>query len=326
MNALCRVNVVCLTALLVLTGCGGEDAADSGDVERDAVQAASSTSNDASEPASADLSVADPAHRPKAETSSGTPSSTKQGDRSVSPRGTRTTESSDDTRELDSLFPQIVDVPEPKVVGTQPRSTKYRDDKIKARWQIKQFSDDSELNHGPYAEFWQNGQMFKEGVFEDGVPVGVWKYWHDNGQLSRELNYKKGQLEGSVEVFREDGSKEAQRSYHSGLKDGKWQLYDDTGEKVIARFEYRRDLQHGKWSTFYPSGEQKVEEYYKDNLLDGNHTAWYENGQVAEEVSFRNGRRHGKMIAWNEDGTKKLEIEYQDGEPVTEESDSVTGT
>ncbi len=329
MNSICRVNIVCLTALLLLTGCGDEDAADSGNAERDAAQAASSASNDGAEPAGSDSSVADRTPSPgatDADISSGERLSRNQGGvKSSSTRGRRTTEDGDGINELDSLFPQVVDAPEPKVVGTQPRSVKYSDSTIKARWQIKQFSDDSELNHGPYAEYWQNGQMFKEGVFEDGVPVGLWKYWHDNGQLSRELNYEKGQLDGSVEVFREDGTKEALRSYRSGLKDGKWHRYDDTGEKVISRFEYRGDLRHGKWTTSYPSGEPKVEEYYKENLLNGKRTLWYENGELAEEVSYRDGQRHGKMIAWNKDGTKKLEIEYQDGQPVTKESDSATG-
>lgn len=307
------LNIACLTALLALTGCGGEDAAESGDVDRGDAQIENSLSSDAVE-ANSD---ADPTPKPTA----------KDGEsNSVSASNTGKIKDSKDLEDLDKLFPNIPDIPTPKVVGLQPKSTTYQNKNTKARWQIKQFSDDSELNHGPYTEYWSNGQIFKEGKFEDGIPVGDWKYWHDNGQLSRELKYKNGQLLGTFDVFREDGTQEATRSYRNGLKDGEWKTYDDTGEKVILRFHYRRDLRHDKWASFYLSGEPKVEEFYKDDQKDGKHTVWYDNGQKAEEMSFRDGKRHGKAISWNKDGTKRLEIEYQNGEPVSEESDTTFGT
>jgi len=310
-----------LGAVFLLPGCGGDKAANTSrpDQQNAAAESAEHVADRPVQPVGHQSDVADLQTNLPASSSTRTAASrTVSSDAGINPGNKGS--------ELDKLFPALENAPRPKPIGTDTKTLRYPNNKVKVRWQVKQFSDDSEVNHGPYVEYWSNGQIFKEGQFRDGVQDGQWKYWHENGKIHRTVTYNDGKLEGTFDVFRDDGTKEMTRSYHGGLKDGEWLNYDSTGEKILSRREYRFDLPHGTWNRYFASGQPVLEEHYKEGLLDGARKVWFENGQLREELSFRDGKRHGKYTRWDEDGTVQLELEFRNGEPVVKEDAQETET
>ena len=56
--------------------------------------------------------------------------------------------------------------------------------------------------HGPFEEFYENGQLECKGNWKDGYKHdGLWEYYHEDGQLWARENYKNGKREGLVESF-----------------------------------------------------------------------------------------------------------------------------
>jgi antitoxin component YwqK of YwqJK toxin-antitoxin module len=174
-------------------------------------------------------------------------------------------------------------------VNKQVNRQSYDDGKPKIEREISTFSDERMVNDGYYREFFANGQLFLEGQYERGTPVGEWKYYHDNGQIARAVNFEAGRPIGEVEVRRADGTIEAKRAYDQGKRNGQWTVYDATGEKPLR------------------------EEHYVDGQPDGVWKLWHDNGKQAQETSFQKGKRHGITTEWDKEGVKRGEANFVDG-------------
>ena len=44
---------------------------------------------------------------------------------------------------------------------------------------------------GEYTLYYDNGNIWKQGSYDDGLRDGKWKYLHENGKLELEWEYKK---------------------------------------------------------------------------------------------------------------------------------------
>ena len=172
-----------------------------------------------------------------------------------------------------------------KRVDRQP----YEDGKPKIEREISTFSDERMVNDGYYREYFANGQLFLEGQYERGTPVGEWKYFHDNGQLARAVRFEAGKPTGEVEVRRADGTVESKRAFNQGKRNGQWTVFDATGEKPLR------------------------EEHYIDGQPDGVWKMWHDNGKQAQETSFQQGKRHGVTTEWDKEGVKRGEANFVDG-------------
>jgi antitoxin component YwqK of YwqJK toxin-antitoxin module len=64
-----------------------------------------------------------------------------------------------------------------------PRTDRFGDGTVKARG----FLLDGEL-HGCWQWFRQDGSLMREGEFDRGRQVGVWRTWHRTGHLVSEKN------------------------------------------------------------------------------------------------------------------------------------------
>jgi antitoxin component YwqK of YwqJK toxin-antitoxin module len=54
-------------------------------------------------------------------------------------------------------------------------------------------------------EFYENGQVKREGTYVDGDWEGNWKTYHDNGQVMWERNYNYGEKDGRETFYHRDG-------------------------------------------------------------------------------------------------------------------------
>jgi antitoxin component YwqK of YwqJK toxin-antitoxin module len=202
-------------------------------------------------------------------------------------------------------------------VDKQVSVQKYDDGKPKVEREISRFSDERLVNDGYYREYFLNGQLFVEGQYERGVPVGEWKYFHDSGNLAKTVKYENGKPHGEVEVRRPDGTLEAKRVYKDSKRDGEWVVYDRTGEKRLRELHYSEGEPDGVWKTWHNNGQLAQEQPFKGGKANGLVTEWDENGVKRAEAMFVDGKREGKTTIWQLDG-KVVEQNFKDGKLVPE--------
>tara|TARA_Y100001936_G_scaffold25855_1_gene23872 strand:- start:392 stop:802 length:411 start_codon:yes stop_codon:yes gene_type:complete len=81
--------------------------------------------------------------------------------------------------------------------------TEYYDDKqinIKMIRTVK-----GRMNHGPYKDFYESGQIRTDANYYNGEFHGPYTFYHENGKVYVQVEYKKGNLSGDVAFYDENG-------------------------------------------------------------------------------------------------------------------------
>jgi antitoxin component YwqK of YwqJK toxin-antitoxin module len=200
------------------------------------------------------------------------------------------------------------------------------------------------VRDGVWKEFYNNGVLRGEGVYEKGVKVGVWKYYHPNGQLEQTGEFdKKGRLKGTWVWYYPSGKVLREENYRSGLLDGLMTEYDEAGN-IIAEGEYIEGLEEGPWvyqygdfreegsysygyrngywKSFDSSGELLFEGEFIDNNPNGKHLFYWDNGKVKDEINYLMGMKDGDWRKFNYDGSLFLVISFDNG--IEKKYDGVT--
>jgi uncharacterized protein len=60
--------------------------------------------------------------------------------------------------------------------------------------------------HGPWIEYWFNGQLSYKGTYINGKRHGHWDFYFSNGILSSSGRYDMNKLLGLWKCFSEDGT------------------------------------------------------------------------------------------------------------------------
>ena len=122
----------------------------------------------------------------------------------------------------------------------------------------------------------EDGLRFRsEGVYELGVPVGLWTSWYESGQMLSEGRYTSG--------FR-DGRRQA-------WKDGLWTYWHENGNKREEQ-SWKDGLADGPWTLWNADGSLSQQLLYKDDQLDGRQVIYEAGGAVRVEL-YRNGQPIG---------------------------------
>jgi antitoxin component YwqK of YwqJK toxin-antitoxin module len=80
--------------------------------------------------------------------------------------------------------------------------------------------------------YYPNHQKYMEGEYKNGKREGVWKSWNENGNLWSEGTFKNGLDEGLRTIYHENGKKFIEGYYTNGKKTGIWKFYDENGNFV----------------------------------------------------------------------------------------------
>lgn len=91
--------------------------------------------------------------------------------------------------------------------------------------------------HGPYKEWYRNGQLRGQGTYENGQPQGQFTWWYENGQRSVEGNFDGGRKVSQWTWWHKNGQKSINGEYETGAPDGNWIWWNAEG-KVAQRVEY----------------------------------------------------------------------------------------
>ncbi len=195
---------------------------------------------------------------------------------------------------------------------------------------------------GPWREYYEEGQLKAEGVYENDKPVGKWKYYYQDGKTEQTGNFtKQGKRDGTWKWYYENGALLREESYRNGMKDGLSSEYEESG-KVIFEGEFIDDLEDGPW--FEITGDSYIRGSYRDGLRngmwyyllidttgrrtdsiliykgnfiddhpDGRHTWFWDNGKIKEEGNYVMGRKEGDWSRYLYDGSLFMVITYRAG-------------
>lgn len=91
--------------------------------------------------------------------------------------------------------------------------------------------------HGPYKEWYRNGQLRGQGTYEYGQPTGLFTWWYENGQRSVEGHFDAGRKIAQWTWWHKNGQKSIDGEYEIGAPHGNWIWWNIEG-KVAQRVEY----------------------------------------------------------------------------------------
>lgn len=142
--------------------------------------------------------------------------------------------------------------------------------------------------NGKNVFYHENGEIASEGMFKDGVPVGVWKSYYPSGQLK------------SI------GRKVA------GKSDSLWSFYSKDG-LLTWTYQYENDLKNGCATKYDSLGNVEVETYYVNGVKQGEEQWLYPDGKVKKIITFVDDKEEGLAVEFDKEGHVLSEEEYRNG-------------
>ncbi len=95
-----------------------------------------------------------------------------------------------------------------------------------------------------------------EGNYEDGVPVGFWKFYYPDETLKKEGNFVDKKLDGFWKLYYESGNLKEEGNYHACVKTGHWNFYyDQSGSAIESSGSFLNGRKDGMWNYFDTNGE-----------------------------------------------------------------------
>lgn len=82
-------------------------------------------------------------------------------------------------------------------------------------------------------DYYDNGQVSKEGKTVDGQRVGLWRSYYPNGLKWSETSFRGGVKEGPTATFYPNGMMRYTGFYHDDARSGMWYFYDTLGTVVM---------------------------------------------------------------------------------------------
>lgn len=131
----------------------------------------------------------------------------------------------------------------------------------------REFNDQ---NNAAYTKFFdQKGNIVSEGIVNNKLFEGQWKYYHDASKtLMTVENYVKGKLEGVRSVYYPNGA-------------------------IAEEISYKNNLKNGLYKKIAENGVVLEETFYKDNIYNGSAIFREASGSIASQGQFVNGKKMG---------------------------------
>lgn len=191
------------------------------------------------------------------------------------------------------------------------------------------------LNREKKEKFYDNGDLYIQEWFKNGVKCGeecvfyrnhilssITTYYKGkkngpyrkhlvNGTIIEEGNYVNDKFNGTRILYDKDGRKKLVENYTRGKLDGIIKKYDNG--LVIEKCTYKRGVLDGLYTYWCPSPYYKVrEEEYKDDILT-NAKEFYDNNRIKFTETYKDGRLEGSRKGFHYNGNLQFDENYVDG-------------
>jgi|GEM_PF-3466694 len=171
---------------------------------------------------------------------------------------------------------------------------------LKVERHVAQDAEGNFFNHGPYAEWDQNGRLVGRGLFVHGGRHGKWVRIHAGDEAAEVFAAELGK--GFDAPFTSTAE------YDKGKLQGTWIVLDAKKRQVSAA-EFERGERHGKSIAWFPTGKKHHEVEYRKGELDGLAKAFDAEEKLLGEERFVAGFRHGVKTEHYDSGAIKSECE-----------------
>jgi len=193
----------------------------------------------------------------------------------------------------------------------EKRENFYSNGQIKERGIVKENSNGNFVKDGEWKYWYDNGQLYKKGQYDNGKKVGLWKEWRSDGIKDEEIEYLNDKKHGIYKEWDSSSQLETEGSYVNDKKNGLWQEWHSNG-KLRRKGEYKVGLKIGSWKEWYSDGSKEEEEFYNQKgNLNGKRTQWYSDGSKSSEENYLNGKEVKNTYIWSKhNGKRYLAREY----------------
>ena len=124
--------------------------------------------------------------------------------------------------------------------------------------------------HDKKDSLWTYRDKFDHERFEEyemGELISSWGWeYYENGQVKEEIVYNDGMKQGEWYAYYENGDYRGLRNFKDGQRNGSWIDWYTNDQKSFER-SYELDRKTGKWTFWYFSGELMSEVHYENNEL-----------------------------------------------------------
>lgn len=197
---------------------------------------------------------------------------------------------------------------------------------------------------GIWKKTYPNGKLRYEGRFEQGIPVGEFRHYHENGKLKALVRHAGDGQRAEAEIYNEEGLLTARGAYFREQKDGEWKYFFPgknqlsaveywkegkpagtwkvyfIGDTVVSEYwSYAGGKKQGPWRQFFSDSSPRLEATYRNDELEGTYKVFYPGGKLRVEGNYVQGLRVGEWKYYTEDGKLKRREWYDQGTMTREE-------
>jgi antitoxin component YwqK of YwqJK toxin-antitoxin module len=133
-----------------------------------------------------------------------------------------------------AAFEEWCEAPGPDGRGRRegPARTYYEDGTV---WVDSAYHDG--LLEGRFVEWYRGGKKAREGAYQGGLRTGSWTFYYEDGTLQEEARFTGGVPDGRFADYWPNGKPRNAGWRCLGAQCGKWSSYDEAG-RLIGTVEY----------------------------------------------------------------------------------------
>jgi antitoxin component YwqK of YwqJK toxin-antitoxin module len=109
---------------------------------------------------------------------------------------------------------------------------------LKLRRYVLLSADGTEVDHGTFERWYDNGAKEYEAVFSFGKKEGLQVRYHRNGRRQSEQEYREGKRHGLSISWNPNGAKVKEESWADGKPHGTWTVWQDGKVKWTHTYEH----------------------------------------------------------------------------------------
>lgn len=208
----------------------------------------------------------------------------------------------------------------------------YHKDRLISRERINRI-DEKDNKHGVWKEFYENGKVSIEKVYESNYLEGYYKKYDRKGNLILTLRYKKGKLvendvideQENIELrkkYDKDGNLIYSGPYKKNIPIGihreysrngeviNSKIYDNLGRVVSIGIVNEKGEKQENWKNYYGNGNLRSEGKYMDNKKFGNWKYYFKNRNIEQTGKYRNDKPDELWKWYYNNGKLRKEEEY----------------
>ena len=146
----------------------------------------------------------------------------------------------------------------------------------------------------------ENGVKKNEYSHDENIKInGLYQEWHDNGKLYRQHNYVDGIPNGTITEWYSNGQKSLEYNAENDVIYGQYSEWHENGKKKTL-CNYVNGVINGVYKEWHDNGELKCECVFVNGKIEGKLARWHSNGKMFVICDFKNGEIKGTFISFHD--------------------------